>query len=529
MYNSYNGEHHYTLHEQERDGLISAGWTDEGIGFYASQSSDGVPVYRLYFSHTKIGSHYYTTSLEERDALIALGWTDQGIGLYVAASGDARCDREAASSIPVRRLYKTDSLHCFLYTTNRQKINELIKEGSWADGGIAWYAPFESRSAFSEFYKNGRYHCYNDNNDRYNWVNQGYTYQGIDFYSDNERTVEVYRLANERTGFEFLTASKRERDAMLNAGWTAQGVACYAIAPGDELDWDWRALGSPTSIEVLESGFVYDGTEKAPSVKVGSLWGSSLSSNSNWGYDISYTNNVNAGIATVRVTSKDNVSDSIEATFEIAPRPLDGATVVVSDRVYTGEAVCPEPTVLLEGKELAAGVDYTVSYADNVEPGTATVTVTGTGNYTGSASKSFNISVAALPQYRLYNPWSGEHFYTSNADERANVLAAGWVDEGEGWKAPQKSDTPVFRMYNPYAGEHHYCMDAAERDNLIDVGWEYEGIGWYSDDEQRVPLYRDYNPNEPANNHNYTTDKAEHDYLVSLGWVDEGYAWYGMQ
>lgn len=136
--------------------------------------------------------------------------------------------------------------------------------------------------------------------------------------------------------------------------------------------------------------------------------------------------------------------------------------------------------------------------------------------------------VAYQPMYRLYNPNSGEHFYTKDADERDGLVALGWNSEGEGWRAPESSNTPVYRMYNPNAGEHHYTPDAAERDMLIDAGWEYESIGWYSDDAQTVPLYRDYNPNAFSNNHNYTTSAAEHEWLISLGWQAEGFAWYGV-
>ncbi len=128
--------------------------------------------------------------------------------------------------------------------------------------------------------------------------------------------------------------------------------------------------------------------------------------------------------------------------------------------------------------------------------------------------------------HRLYNPWSGEHFYTSDESEYESVVAAGWTDEGPGWNAPDEGD-PVFRLYNPYAGEHHYTLDPDERDDLVAVGWVDEGTGWHSDTARTVPLFREYNPFEPANNHNYTADRAEHDALVALGWLDEGEAWYG--
>ncbi len=134
----------------------------------------------------------------------------------------------------------------------------------------------------------------------------------------------------------------------------------------------------------------------------------------------------------------------------------------------------------------------------------------------------------SVNMYRLYNPNSGEHFYTSSLGERNNLISLGWNDEGIGWIAPRTSDTPVYRLYNQYGGEHHYTTSIAERNHLISVGWNDEGIGWYSDDEQTVPLYRQYNPNAFANNHNYTTSLSENNWLVSIGWHAEGIGWYGV-
>ncbi|MCR5047831.1 MAG: hypothetical protein K6A37_02580 [Saccharofermentans sp.] len=133
-----------------------------------------------------------------------------------------------------------------------------------------------------------------------------------------------------------------------------------------------------------------------------------------------------------------------------------------------------------------------------------------------------------VDMYRLYNPNSGEHFYTADAGERDFLINAGWDYEGIGWRAPVSSDRPVYRLYNPNAGEHHYTLSSGERDYLVSLGWNDEGIGWYSDESRRVPLYRQYNPNEFANNHNYTTSLGESDYLVSIGWQFEGVGWYGI-
>ena len=131
--------------------------------------------------------------------------------------------------------------------------------------------------------------------------------------------------------------------------------------------------------------------------------------------------------------------------------------------------------------------------------------------------------------YRVYNPNSGEHFYTSNKAEKDHLVNLGWKYEGIGWKAPTVSNYPVYRLYNANGGEHHYTMNAAEKNNLVKLGWKYEGIGWFSadpNDSNSVPLLREYNPNAFSNNHNYTTNSKEHNWLVGLGWKDEGKAWY---
>lgn len=140
---------------------------------------------------------------------------------------------------------------------------------------------------------------------------------------------------------------------------------------------------------------------------------------------------------------------------------------------------------------------------------------------------------ATRSMHRVYNPNSGEHFYTASGFERDSLVAVGWEYEGIGWTAPSISNVPVYRLYS--GTDHHYTTSKVERDALVDVGWSYEGIGWYSDDAERVPLHRQFNPNvdpgAPTNNsgsHNYTISAVESDALVKLGWHYEGIGWYGL-
>lgn len=129
--------------------------------------------------------------------------------------------------------------------------------------------------------------------------------------------------------------------------------------------------------------------------------------------------------------------------------------------------------------------------------------------------------------YRLYNPNSGEHFYTAEINERDHLIEVGWFYEGVGWYAPIEG-SPVYRLYNPNAGDHHYTMDANERDSLVKVGWRYEGVCWSSSTGDSMPVYRQYNPNARAGSHNYTTSLAENNFLVNAGWRAEGIGWYAI-
>ncbi|MGH1833336.1 trypsin-like peptidase domain-containing protein [Enterococcus gilvus] len=130
--------------------------------------------------------------------------------------------------------------------------------------------------------------------------------------------------------------------------------------------------------------------------------------------------------------------------------------------------------------------------------------------------------------FRLYNPNSGEHFYTDNGTEVNSLKRAGWKDEGLGWFAPS-SGSNVYRLYNPNAGDHHYTMNNNEKNNLVKVGWKYEGISWFSDNSKRKPLYRLYNPNaKKAGTHHYTPHEWERENLKKAGWRDEGVGWWGL-
>jgi len=136
--------------------------------------------------------------------------------------------------------------------------------------------------------------------------------------------------------------------------------------------------------------------------------------------------------------------------------------------------------------------------------------------------------IETTPMYRLYNPNSGEHFYTGSTEERDMLINAGWQYEGVAWNAPIYEGNPVYRVYNPNSGDHHYTMSKEEVDMLVGLGWQYENVAWNSATPDNLPLYRLYNPNADCGSHHYTGSTEERDFLVSLGWIFEGIGWFGM-
>lgn len=129
--------------------------------------------------------------------------------------------------------------------------------------------------------------------------------------------------------------------------------------------------------------------------------------------------------------------------------------------------------------------------------------------------------------YRLYNPNTGEHFYTVNEAEYQSLQNVGWKDEGIGWYGADHGD-PVYRLYNPNAqgGDHYYTLSRGEAESLVSLGWIADNNwapAFYS--YGGTDLYVAYNPNAQSGAHNYTTNLAEQNNLLNIGWLYGEVAW----
>lgn len=126
-----------------------------------------------------------------------------------------------------------------------------------------------------------------------------------------------------------------------------------------------------------------------------------VSYSNNWAGDkpadsaITYSNNINAGSTAIASLKISNATASLK--FTIAPKSLTASMIALASNSYsyTGSAIKPTVTVT-DGGKIVAGSNYTVSYLNNTSVGTATVTITGEGNYTGTINKNFAITAADI-------------------------------------------------------------------------------------------------------------------------------------
>ena len=158
-------------------------------------------------------------------------------------------------------------------------------------------------------------------------------------------------------------------------------------------------------ITLSETSYVYDGTYKKPAATV-TFGGKVLQEGKD--YTISYRNNLNVGVTTVIATGMGDYTGYTSKNFTITKRAMAGGTVSVASSVsFTGSNITPSVTVKVAGRTLTNGTDYTVSYSNNKNVGTASVYVYGKGNYSGSLSAKFDIVPAKQQIQKLETKYKG--------------------------------------------------------------------------------------------------------------------------
>lgn len=155
----------------------------------------------------------------------------------------------------------------------------------------------------------------------------------------------------------------------------------------------------PREIEAKDVAFdkelTYTGNELTQTVTV-TVNGKTLTVGTD--YTVSDLTGTEPGSYPVTVAGTGNYTGTVTKSFEIAKADISSAEITydAGPYGYTGKEWKPEVAVSFNDAALTADTDYTVSYENNINAGTATVTVTGKGNFTGTASKTFTINKAGL-------------------------------------------------------------------------------------------------------------------------------------
>lgn len=255
-------------------------------------------------------------------------------------------------------------------------------------------------------------------------------------------------------------------------------------------------------------------------------------------YSVSYLNNTVPGTGSVVLTGMGNYAGTRSVDFTIyAPVDLSAAAVIepIPPQTYTGSALTPAVTVRVGEQTLTEGWDYTVAYANNTNVGEATVTVTGRGDYSGTASAVFTVAPADLSQCEaaLYKANSygsniGEAVYDYSGGEnkpKADVTFNGrTLYENTSYTLSYRNNvnagtaTAVLTGTGNFTGtlELPFTVNPLSLDDL-DSASVAAAVYNTAPRMPKITMYTQYRDGDGYSQYNYLT--ADRDYDI-LGWAD---------
>ena len=155
-----------------------------------------------------------------------------------------------------------------------------------------------------------------------------------------------------------------------------------------------------TSMSLAETNFIYNQLEREAQVVYVNAGTIVVPAES---YEVTGNKATTVGNYTAKVTGKGNFKGEVTTQWSIveANANLFELTLGTTEYTYDGNAKTPTVTVKDGEAVLAENTDYTLAYTSNVDAGTATVTATGKGNYTGTQTATFDIIPATLTRVTL--------------------------------------------------------------------------------------------------------------------------------
>ena len=165
-------------------------------------------------------------------------------------------------------------------------------------------------------------------------------------------------------------------------------------------------------------GFIYNGKNQTPTVVVRD--GTALKASD---YVITNNGGVNQGTYHAIITATGNYSGEFDYPYVIAKRSIEGAKVTLYELdsyVYDGKAKKPGVKEVAFGEDVIPTAGYAVAYSNNTDAGTASVTVTGQGNYTGTLTTEFTIERQSLTADMII--LSNEEYVYNGATQKPVVV-----------------------------------------------------------------------------------------------------------
>ena len=224
------------------------------------------------------------------------------------------------------------------------------------------------------------------------------------------------------------------------------------------------------NVSLSESSHVYNGKTSTPTVTVKD-GDTELAEGTD--YDVSgLPAGPDAKAYTITVTGKDKYAGEVSLTYTVTPRSIADATVSgVADKDYTGRAITQSPAVSVSGiGTLTNGKDYTISYKNNTSAGTATMTITGKGNYKDAKNVSFKIFGKA--DNKGWQKRNGVWYYFNNdGTKRTNA----WAKDSHGWCWMGSNGKITTNKWIKYKGEWYYLKSNGY---MAANEWAKDSKGW---------------------------------------------------
>lgn len=147
---------------------------------------------------------------------------------------------------------------------------------------------------------------------------------------------------------------------------------------------------------------VYQGSAITPQIILANEVGSLTAGTD---YSIEFINNINAGKATIRLKGLGNYAGIRDVHFNIKAKAINNITIgEISKQIYTGSAIKPALKMTYGAITLKEGVDYVATYMNNVNCGTAKISIVGKGNYSGAITKEFAVVARGIDSVSVTVP-----------------------------------------------------------------------------------------------------------------------------